>query len=44
VALYVDPAELDTIRQGINDLLEPHLQEAPGKDRVVLSLIALPDD
>jgi DNA-binding transcriptional ArsR family regulator len=44
VALYVDPTELDTIRQGINDLLEPHLQEAPGKDRVVLSLIALPDD
>jgi hypothetical protein len=44
LALYVDPAELDTIRDGINALLRPHLQEAPGKDRVVLSVIALPDD
>jgi DNA-binding transcriptional ArsR family regulator len=43
LALYVTPAELDTIREGINTLLEPHLQETPGKDRVVLSLIALPD-
>ena len=43
LAVYVDPADLDTIRQGINAILEPHLQESPGKDRVVLSLIALPD-
>jgi DNA-binding transcriptional ArsR family regulator len=43
LALYVDPTDLDTIRQGINALLEPHLQDSPGKDRVVLSLIALPD-
>jgi len=44
LALYVNPAELETVRQGINALLEPHLQESPGKDRVVLSFIALPDD
>jgi hypothetical protein len=43
LALYVDAAELEAIREGINALLEPHLQESPGKDRVVLSLIALPD-
>ena len=28
LALYVDAAELDTIRDGINALLKPHLQEA----------------
>ncbi|MEI8411776.1 MULTISPECIES: helix-turn-helix domain-containing protein [unclassified Kribbella] len=44
LALYVDPTDLATLRQAINALLEPHLQAAPGKDRVVLSLIALPDD
>jgi hypothetical protein len=43
LALYVDAAELEAIREGINALLEPHLQESPGKDRIVLSLIALPD-
>jgi DNA-binding transcriptional ArsR family regulator len=44
LAVYVDPTDLDTIRQGINAVLEPHLQDAPGKDRVVLSFIAVPDD
>jgi hypothetical protein len=43
LALYVDAAELEAMREGINALLEPHLQGSPGKDRVVLSLIALPD-
>jgi DNA-binding HxlR family transcriptional regulator len=43
LALYVDAADRETIRHGVNELLAPHLQEAEGKDRVVLSLIALPD-
>lgn len=43
LALYVDAGDLETIRQGINALITPHLQEEPGKDRVVLSMIALPD-
>ncbi|MEV5966275.1 helix-turn-helix domain-containing protein [Kribbella sp. NPDC051952] len=43
LALYVDSEDLTTIRDGISALLEPHLQETPGKDRVVLSMIALPD-
>jgi DNA-binding HxlR family transcriptional regulator len=43
LALYVDEADMDTIRQGVNALLAPHLQEAKGKDRIVLSTIALPD-
>ena len=44
LALYVDLADLETIRQGFNALVEPHLTETPGKDRVVLSVFALPDD
>jgi hypothetical protein len=44
LALYVAPEDLDAIREGINAVIEPHLTEAPGKDRVTLSLIALPDD
>ena len=44
LALYVDAVDLDTIRQGFNALVEPHLTESPGKDRVVLSVFALPDD
>jgi hypothetical protein len=43
LALYVDADDLATIRTGINAIIEPHLQEAAAKDRVVLSLIALPD-
>ncbi|WUJ71561.1 hypothetical protein OG809_41565 [Kribbella soli] len=44
LAVYVDPADLEAIRQSINAVLEPHLQETPGKDRVVLSFDAMPDD
>lgn len=44
LAVYVDPADLEAIREGINAVLEPHLQEADGKDRVVLSFVAMPDD
>jgi hypothetical protein len=43
LALYVDAADLDAVRQGINAVIEPYLQESPGKDRVALSMIALPD-
>jgi hypothetical protein len=43
LALYVDADDFAAIQQGINALLEPHLHETPGKDRIVLSLIALPD-
>ncbi|TDU82224.1 helix-turn-helix protein [Kribbella voronezhensis] len=42
-ALYVDAADQAVISQGINAVLEPYLEDAPGKDRVVLSVIALPD-
>ncbi|MEU0092114.1 helix-turn-helix domain-containing protein [Kribbella sp. NPDC006257] len=43
LALYVDAADLETVRQGINAVVEPYLQQSPAKDRVSLSLIALPD-
>jgi len=43
LAVYVDPADMEAIRQGINAVLAPHLHESPGKDRVVLSFVALPD-
>lgn len=43
LAVYVAPADLDAIREGINAVLEPHLTASPGKDRVVLSFVALPD-
>ncbi|WP_329001932.1 helix-turn-helix domain-containing protein [Kribbella sp. NBC_00709] len=43
LALYVGPEDLDAIRDGVNAVIEPHLSEAPGKDRVTLSFIALPD-
>jgi hypothetical protein len=43
LAMYVDAEDLDTIRKGINAVFAPHLQEQPDKDRVVVSVIALPD-
>lgn len=43
LALYIDAEDMRAIREGVNALLAPHLQEAEGKDRVVLSLVALPD-
>ncbi|QNE17820.1 helix-turn-helix domain-containing protein [Kribbella qitaiheensis] len=43
LALYVDPEEMDSIREGINAVIEPYLQESARKDRVVLSMIAVPD-
>ncbi|MGW1344656.1 hypothetical protein ACWCOV_26685 [Kribbella sp. NPDC002412] len=44
LAIYADPTELATLREAINALLQPHLKEAPDKARIILSLIALPDD
>ncbi|MEV0799707.1 helix-turn-helix domain-containing protein [Kribbella sp. NPDC050281] len=43
LALYVDADDLTTLREGLNALLEPHLQEQPGKERLTLSLVSLPD-
>ncbi|MFB6725793.1 helix-turn-helix domain-containing protein [Kribbella sp. NPDC056345] len=42
-SLYVDAADLDTLRQGIHALVEPYLQARPGKDRITWSIISLPD-
>ncbi|MEU8221024.1 helix-turn-helix domain-containing protein [Kribbella sp. NPDC048915] len=43
LALYVERDDLATIQDGFAQLVEPYLAEAPGKDRVVLSVFALPD-
>ncbi|MFI6676621.1 hypothetical protein [Kribbella sp. NPDC050470] len=42
--IYADPTELTNLRETINALLGPHRQQRPGKTRVLMSLIALPDD
>src|SRR3954471_15351086 len=42
-SLYVDNADLETLREGIKALIEPYLQAAPGKDRITWSIISLPD-
>lgn len=43
LALYVDGADLEALRENLNALLEPHLTESPGKERLTLSVISLPD-
>ncbi|GAB3950953.1 helix-turn-helix domain-containing protein [Kribbella albertanoniae] len=42
-SLYVDAADLDSLRKGIHALIEPYLQARPGKDRITWSIISLPD-
>ncbi|MFC9691917.1 helix-turn-helix domain-containing protein [Kribbella sp. NPDC056951] len=42
-SLYVDAADLDSLREGIGALIEPYLQTQPGKDRITWSIISLPD-
>jgi DNA-binding transcriptional ArsR family regulator len=43
VSLYVDSDDLDTLRRGLQTLVEPYLRAAPGKDRITLSTVSLPD-
>jgi DNA-binding transcriptional ArsR family regulator len=43
LALYLDQSDFDAVREGFNAVVEPYLTEAPGKDRVVLSVLSLPD-
>jgi len=43
VSLYVDSADLETLRSGMQALVEPYLQARPGKDRVTWSIVSLPD-
>jgi DNA-binding transcriptional ArsR family regulator len=43
VSLYVDRADLETLRGGIRALVEPYLHAEPGKDRITWSIISLPD-
>lgn len=43
VALYLDPGDQARLREALRKAVEPYLREAPGKDRVMYSLIALPD-
>lgn len=42
-SLYVDAADLDSLREGVRALIEPYLQARPGKDRITWSIISLPD-
>ncbi|MFE6506343.1 helix-turn-helix domain-containing protein [Nocardioides sp. NPDC057767] len=41
-ALYVDEKDLALIQQGFNELITPYLEEATGKQRVMLSTVLLP--
>ncbi|MEV0790928.1 hypothetical protein [Kribbella sp. NPDC050459] len=43
LALYLSPDDMETFRAGFTELVEPYLAEAPGKDRIVLSMFSLPD-
>jgi DNA-binding transcriptional ArsR family regulator len=43
LALYVDDADAPTINEGLLALLEPYFEPAPGKDRIMLSVITVPD-
>lgn len=43
VALYVDRDDVATINEGLQHLLSPYLRESPGKSRVMLSFISVPD-
>jgi DNA-binding transcriptional ArsR family regulator len=44
LALYIDRDDTETISTKLLKVLEPYLRETPGKDRVLLSLITLPDE
>jgi hypothetical protein len=41
--LYVDDADAATISEGLSALLQPYLRQAPGKTRITVSLISVPD-
>jgi DNA-binding transcriptional ArsR family regulator len=43
LALYVDPADMAKLKEDMDALLAPYLHESPGKDRIALTTIALPD-
>jgi hypothetical protein len=43
LAVYVDDDDAAAISEGLLALLQPYLQEAPGKSRVTLSMISLPE-
>ncbi|HEY3560190.1 MAG TPA: helix-turn-helix domain-containing protein [Kribbella sp.] len=43
LALYLDPQDLTDFQSRFTELIEPYLDESPGKDRVVLSVFSLPD-
>ncbi|MEU4195632.1 helix-turn-helix domain-containing protein [Kribbella sp. NPDC026611] len=43
LALYLDAGDMQAFREAMNALITPYLTEAPGKDRIVLSVVSLPD-
>ncbi|MGZ0152207.1 helix-turn-helix domain-containing protein [Kribbella sp. WER1] len=43
LAMYLSPEDMVGFRERFAELIEPYLAEAPGKDRVVLSVFSLPD-
>ncbi|WP_344234388.1 helix-turn-helix domain-containing protein [Kribbella hippodromi] len=43
LALYLTPEDMTTFRTEFHALVEPYLQDAPGRARVALTLFALPD-
>ncbi|MDX3006343.1 helix-turn-helix domain-containing protein [Kribbella solani] len=43
MALYLTPEDMTTFRTAFHALVEPYLKQTPGRDRVALSLVALPD-
>lgn len=43
LALYVDDADGPRISAGLQALLEPYFEPAPGKSRIIISVISVPD-
>jgi hypothetical protein len=44
LAVYVDDDDAAAISEGLLALLQPYLSQAPGKSRVTLSFISLPEE